>query len=236
MQTEARLSEASSTQPMRLTVLPDALRDALGQVIADQRREWRRERELMEAQARAAEAQAREVAAECRARIVEFERRVEEAVTARLAEVRDGRDGAEGPVGPPGRDGTDAVGERGAEGPPGRDGLDAYPGTVCGLYDPAAEYRALDIVTLGDTEWRAVYDNPGPLPGDGWRRGAGKGKPGQKGERGERGDPGPAGRDGAVLVGGRFDERDMRLILTRSDGETFEVDAYDFANAIRGMA
>jgi hypothetical protein len=27
-------------------VLPEALRSALGQVIADQRREWRREREL----------------------------------------------------------------------------------------------------------------------------------------------------------------------------------------------
>jgi hypothetical protein len=33
-------------------VLPDALRDALGQVISDQRREWRRERELIEAQSR----------------------------------------------------------------------------------------------------------------------------------------------------------------------------------------
>jgi hypothetical protein len=53
MQTEARSSEASSQPQMTTTaVLPDALRDALGQVISDQRREWRPERELIEAQSR----------------------------------------------------------------------------------------------------------------------------------------------------------------------------------------
>jgi hypothetical protein len=74
--------------------LPDALRDALGQVIANERREWRRERELMEAQSR-------ETIAELRARIVELEARVERAVAERLATVRDGRDGEPGA---PGRD------------------------------------------------------------------------------------------------------------------------------------
>src|SRR5215471_21288837 len=34
-------------------VLPTALHDALGQILAEERRQWRRERELIEAQARA---------------------------------------------------------------------------------------------------------------------------------------------------------------------------------------
>lgn len=70
-----------------------------------------------------------------------------------------------------------------------------YVGEVCGLYDEARIYRRFDLVTMNGSEWRAAHDNPGPLPGDGWKQGAkvGKaGKPGDKGERGERGPPGAA--------------------------------------------
>lgn len=66
--------------------LPEALRDALGQIIADQRREWRRERELIEAQSR-------ETIAQLRAEIIELRTSVKEDVAARLAALRDGRDG-----------------------------------------------------------------------------------------------------------------------------------------------
>jgi hypothetical protein len=70
-------------------VLPDALRDALGQVISDQRREWRRERELIEAQSR-------ETISQLRADIVELRTALRDEVAARLAAVRDGEDGEDG--------------------------------------------------------------------------------------------------------------------------------------------
>lgn len=126
--------------------LPDALRDALGQVIANERLEWRRERELIEAQAKA-------TVAELRAEIMALRAGVEAEVAARLAILRDGkdgrdgvdgRDGAPGGQGPqgdpglpgadgaPGRDGKDGAdgrdGRDGADGAPGRDGVDGAPG------------------------------------------------------------------------------------------------------------
>jgi hypothetical protein len=70
-------------------VLPDALRDALGQVISDQRREWRRERELIEAQSR-------ETISQLRAEVIELRTALREEVVARLAAVRDGEDGKDG--------------------------------------------------------------------------------------------------------------------------------------------
>lgn len=66
--------------------LPDGLREALGQVIADQRREWRREREVIEAQAR-------QTIAELRAEIVELKAQINEKVDAKLATVKDGEPG-----------------------------------------------------------------------------------------------------------------------------------------------
>ena len=53
------------------------------------------------------------------------------------------------------------------DGEPGAPGADAYAGQARGLHDPSASYRALDIVSMNGCEWRAIRDNPGPLPGDG---------------------------------------------------------------------
>lgn len=69
--------------------LPSALRDALGQVIADQRREWRRERELLEAQSR-------ETISLLRAENVELRETAKREHSERLASLRDGRDGEPG--------------------------------------------------------------------------------------------------------------------------------------------
>lgn len=102
-------------------VLPDALRDALGQVISDQRREWRRERELIEAQSR-------ETISQLRADIVELRTALRDEVVARLAAVRDGKDGGEGPPGLPGE-----------AGPPGERGLDANPQEIAALLAPEVE-------------------------------------------------------------------------------------------------
>jgi integrin beta 3 len=131
-----------------------------------------------------------------------------------------GRDGAPGE---PGRQGVPGpAGERGQRGPegecgpPGPVGPPAYPGRACGLYDAQTEYRALDVVTLNGSEWRARCDKPGPLPGDDWLLGAKKGEPGRpgpSGPQGERGEPGPAGIDVAAI-----ELEDWSLVFTLSDG------------------
>ena len=59
-------------------------------------------------------------------------------------------------------------------------------GRARGLYDPKADYSAMDVVAFNGSEWRAKVDNPGPLPGDGWMLGA----KGSRGKPGERGIPG----------------------------------------------
>jgi hypothetical protein len=44
----------------------------------------------------------------------------------------------------------------------------------------------MDVVSFNGSEWRAIVDNPGTLPGPDWMLGA-------KGARGKRGDRGPPG-------------------------------------------
>ena len=84
-----------------------------------------------------------------------------------------------------------------------------------GDYAPAILYRQGDEVAHGGQTYRALYDKPGPLDGDGWRvisaRGAQgdrgeRGEPGPRGERGDsglRGLPGPLGEPGPVGLPGR---------------------------------
>jgi hypothetical protein len=255
---------------MNGATLRDGWADALGRVLADERREWQREREL--------------VVAEHRRALAEFKLEVIEAVRAKLAEVRNGepgligergpqgergepgepgergergvagQDGAVGPVGARGEPGERGEGvpgipgppgERGAPGPPGAfsepiewkqggvhyerqivthagsvwyarhdtaseppgddwvliaaagaPGRDAPIGEVCGLFDPKRIYQRFDLVTWHGSEWRAKYDQPGALPGDGW---AMAGSVGGRGKQGERGAQGPAGPPGPSL-------------------------------------
>jgi len=157
----------SAQQTKRIAVsLPDALRDALGQIIAAERREWRRDREIVEAHHRAELAEAR---ASYEARIAEFcaetAARVDAMVAERLATLKDGRDGVDGAPGKdgvPGRDGVD--GKDGAPGKDGRDGVDGAPGK-----DGAPGRDGID--------------------GKDGRDGA-DGAPGSDGERGPEGPPG----------------------------------------------
>jgi hypothetical protein len=113
---------------------------------------------------------------------------------------RDGRDGRPGETGERGMDGpagpVGAMGERGPSGEP------AYPGRACGLYSATETYRAMDVVSYNGSEWRAVRDDPGELPGDGWMLGAkgSRGKPGERGERGMAGPQGPQGPAGNGLA------------------------------------
>lgn len=73
----------------------------------------------------------------------------------------------------------------------------------------------MDVVTFNGSEWRAMVDDPGALPGDGWVLGAkgNRGKPGERGAKGERGIPGPPGVSIVKMVIADFE---IRLLL--SDG------------------
>jgi hypothetical protein len=109
-------------------VLPDALRDALGQVISDQRREWRRERELIEAQSR-------ETISQLRADVIELRTALRDEVVARLAAVRDGIDGKDGRDADPAEIAERLIPEverAVAAIPAPRDGKDADPAEVAG--------------------------------------------------------------------------------------------------------
>src|SRR4029077_16381619 len=123
-----------------------------------------------------------------------------------------GERGPEGPAGPPG-----AIGEKGDPGEP------AYPGRACGLWNEAENYRAMDVAAFNGSEWRAVYDNPGPLPGPGWKEGARgiRGKPGergQKGDKGDKGDRGPTGYVEKAIVDVLFDLNNFQMIVLYSNG------------------
>ena len=112
----------------------------------------------------------------------------------------------------------------------GRDGLS---GEARGLYDPAAKYRKLDRVAHNGCEWIAARDDPGPLPGDGWKVGAQRGLRGKPGLAGERGPPGPEGvgvedvtMDGYAVIqllsNGKTVTLDFRSMFERYDRERGE--------------
>ncbi len=157
-----------------------------------------------------------------------------------------GRDGIDGEPGAPGLDGRDGqdltdiqvtqdgplvefafqIGETRSiyeielpAGPAGEDGRDAYPGEARGLYDPAATYRAMDVVSHNGSEWRAKQDAPGELPGPGWMLSACKGK------RGDRGERGLTGKDGTSPIAQYL--RGSELVTTLSDGAELTADLGD---------
>jgi hypothetical protein len=208
--------------------LLDGWADALGQILAAERREWQRERDIAIA----------EVRAEAAGQILAL-RDAFEALRASLqpgppgppgesitgppgpASEVPGPPGEPGPAGPPGklplvRAWADGVHYEGmvvthngstwqarcdtAREPPhddwillaaaGADGRDAPVGEVCGAWQPGRRYQKYDLVAADGGEWRARYDDPGQLPGDGWALSAVQGRRGKPGERGERGLPG----------------------------------------------
>src|SRR5215475_7434298 len=90
--------------------ISNALLDAGAAVIAELRREWAREVELMTAQSR-------EVIATLRVDIIQLQHLLNSEITMRLGALKDGDPGRDGADGAPGRDGE--RGERGGRGPPG---------------------------------------------------------------------------------------------------------------------
>ena len=182
--------------------LPDALASALGQVVAEERRSWQRDRDLIQAESRALIADLRREASDHLSQIrtsVDMQLvRIEQA----LAGVKDGRDGIDGipgPPGPQGEHGSDADPEAVAElvlkrlpppeqGEPGPPGKDADPAVV----------EALVI----DTVAKAVAELPPPAKGDKGDAGV-QGLDGIPGPQGERGETGPAGEKGEPGLDGK---------------------------------
>lgn len=159
-----------------IAALPDALRQALGEVIARERLEWRRQLELELARRDT-------LVAELRAQYAEQTQRLDRLVGERLAALQDGAVGPPGPAGEPGPPGP--AGEPGQFGEPGPAGLPGPPGEG----------------EVGPAGIRGPSGEPGP-PGP---PGApGEGVPGPAGNPGPQGDRGPPGERGIAGPPGRF--------------------------------
>jgi hypothetical protein len=170
--------------PTRSTVAPlDGLRDALGQILAQERATWRRERALIEAEAA-------RVIAELRAANVEMQAEIK----ARLTELRDGADGAPGPPGPEGPVGSPGLpGERGLpgeaiQGPPGPKGDPGANGAIgeAGQPGPPGKLPAVapwvegvhylgTVVAHRGATYQARRDTGREPPGADWQELAGRG-------------------------------------------------------------
>jgi hypothetical protein len=223
------------------SALPDALHEALGQILAEERRQWRRERELIQSEAQ-------RVIADLRATISELAGEIRQ----KSMDIKPGVPGVAGPPGPPGKlpmvkrfeagrvhyegdcvtcDGglyqatrDTAHGVAHADwiclAKAGRDGRDGLTPDVRGTYDVHVDYKILDIVAMGGASFIAKHDNPGICPGEGWQmmsQQGRRGKPGQIGERGSRGEKGDTGPPAAKFLGSRIDEN-YNLLRILSDG------------------
>ena len=167
-------------------ILLDAWREALAEVLDTERRQWQRERALIEAQAATLIAEIKAEAAASRERLSE-----------RLALVRDGIDGKPGALGPPGEPGpagpagpqgaqgaagapgpVGPEGPQGAAGAPGEPGKDGAPGEFKAAV-PYAEgkvhYRG-ELVTHHGSTYQAREDTAAAPPANAWSPIAAAGK------------------------------------------------------------
>ena len=116
----------------------------------------------------------------------------ERFVEMRLS-VKDGRAGADG-----------------AKGEPGPAGVDGKSFVDYGVHQNNVPYPSGAVVTYKDSMWIAQRDNPGEIPGPGWRLAVSKGKDGKPGPRGEAG---PRGTSIEALIW-----EDKGLVIELSDG------------------
>lgn len=115
----------------------------------------------------------------------------------------------------------------------GRDGQDGRSFSFAGVYDPARDYGALEVVSLDGNAFVALSDDPGPCPGDRWKVMAMRGKPGRPGDKGDsiKGDPGPQGDPGPAPVALTVSD-DGLLTLTMEDGQELTADLYPLLSAV----
>jgi hypothetical protein len=101
--------------------LLDAWREALAEVLDNERREWQRERALIEAQAAS-------VISALKAEVAGLRGELVERIAGRLAELKNGEPGPAGPPGQPGEPATPVPGPPGPPGPAGPPGDPGQPG------------------------------------------------------------------------------------------------------------
>jgi hypothetical protein len=93
-----------------------------------------------------------------------------------------------------------------------------------GLYDSSARYEQMDLAVVGGSSFVAIRNDPGPLPGDGWKLVAGVGKrgprgyQGKEGERGQQGERGAIGSPAPAIATWRVDRQRYTLRAVYSDG------------------
>jgi hypothetical protein len=198
--------------------LIDGWRAVLIDVLAQESKDWERERERTE------DKSAR-IFAELEKRVLEKFIEVDMRVDARLAKLKDGAPGAPGEPGPPG--------------PAGKDGLDGASGSP-GLPGPAGPQGEKgehgEKGEKGDQGEKGGHGEAGPQGPQGFAGAAGKdgarGEPGAKGDAGIAGDPGPAGPPGPEGPIGPQGERGLEgppgklpiVKLWRQDEITYEGD------------
>jgi len=222
-----------------LEIYVEVLREALGEVLAHERRNWQREKARMQAEAN-------EIVAKLRAEVAELRGTITRMVDEQLARMRDmrGPPGERGEQGLPGRlpivttwkadqisyEG-DVVSHSGAtwqatkdtgQEPGGRDwiclaraGHDGASLQVRGTYREGTAYKALDIVALNGGSFIARKDDPGPCPGGEWQA---MSLPGKRGERGERGPKGDQGDPGVSFIDWKLDRENYAVRVVLSDG------------------
>lgn len=182
----------------------EGARGAVASFLAQRAADWRRELDLIRAQAA-------EVRADLRAEAITFR----SALDARLAAVRDGRDGEpgakgdQGPQGPPGERGERGEAVQGPAGPKGDPGANGATGEAGerGPPGPPARFPAVraweadrvhyagDIVSHRGATYQAQEDTARPPPAAPWQELAARGADGEDGDTwGWRGtfDPAPA--------------------------------------------
>ena len=109
----------------------------------------------------------------------------------------------------------------------GRDGQDGRTGEARGSWvREGVHYGNLDRVSFNGSEWIAIRDDPGVLPGDGWMLGAKVGRQGRPGDPGPKGERGAAGRDGIGVED--ITTEGYAFVVALTDGKTITFD-------LRGM-
>jgi hypothetical protein len=187
----------SSPPPMNsIAALPDALRQALAEVIARERTEWRRQHELELARRDT-------LVAELRALYAEQTQRLDRLYAERLATLS----APPGPAGEKGDPGESVIGPAGEAGPPGPPGeaVVGPPGppgeAVMGPPGEKGEPGEAGESVVGPAGEPGPSGEPGP-PGSPGPSGP-PGEPGEKGDSiiGPAGEPGPPGPPGEAVVG-----------------------------------
>lgn len=194
----ATLSSAPLTGMLDLQL--EAVADAVGAILAQQRREWSLEHAAFVAEHKAALADLRRENAELLAALKAAADEQRARVDAALAGVKDGEPG---PPGPPGPKGESIVGPQGEKGDPG-ESIEGQPGAKGDKGDPG-ESVAGPQGEKGD-------------PGESI-----EGPAGPKGDKGDPGDsiPGPQGERGIGIAAVVRDG--MRLSFELDDGRIFDV-------------